>query len=265
MKQYFRYLSFLLLTVWSAQAFALDEIDRFAKKCDFYTEKGFGADSLAALKKNRNELRKAKVPIQMSFADCESVKYIIELENGTKDTIESAFPTNSDPDVKGDRFDWNSASPIPQFWYFTYGAWEDAGWVLIDKVDGRKIGSPQDCATATFSKQSSSFAVICEGSYSNTIPSIYIFRKSGNNKIWSEPIEIKSCNEQAYFVSRKFEFIDPSTLILEGDCRLSAVHGRAIVSGKKWVKIKLLVQITEKNLKVKSNGATTKVDWDSVN
>ena len=84
-----------------------------------------------------------------------------------------------------------------------------------------------------------------------------------SSEIWSKPIEMQKCNEYSSFVPRKFEFIDNATLNLEGDCRLSAVRGNSIVRGKKWVKIKAVIQISEDSLKVKSNGVTRKIDWYS--
>lgn len=263
MNQYFRYLSFLLLTAWSAQAFALDEIDRFAKRCDFYTQQGFGADSLAALKKDRNELRNAKVPIRMSFADCESIKYIVDLKNSAKVTIESAYPTNGDPDVKGLRFDWNPASPSPRFWYFTYGGWEDVGWVLIDKMSGQKIESKTECDPTDFAIGENLLAVVCTGIYENQTPTVYMVDIKKTKEIWSKPITIEKCNENSSFVSRRFEFVNRSTFSLEGDCHLSTVRGKEMILGKKWAKVKFMIQISEDSLKVKSNGVTEKVDWDS--
>lgn len=263
--QYFRLLSFLVFTIWSAQAFALDDVDRFAKKCDFYTEVGFGADSLAAIKKNRNQLHLAKVPIQMSFANCEAIKYVIKLKNDSSVSLESAYPTNADPDVKGSRYEWDSASPSPQFWYFTYGGWEDAGWMLIDKTDGRKIGSSTECAYPLIKVKSNLIAVICNGAYENTVPSLYFVDVKKSSEVWSKPVEIPQCNENSSFVSRKFEFINRTTLKLEGDCRLSAVLGNSIALGEKWVKVKAIIQISEDGLKVKSNGEVRLVDWHSAN
>ena len=264
MKQYFRYLSLLLLTVLSTQAFALDDIDRFAKKCDFYTEVGFGADSLAYQKKQRNELRRAGVPIRMSFASCEAIKYIIKLKNGSSVSLESAYPTNSDPDVKGSRYGWESDSPSPQFWYFTYGGWEDAGWVLIDKIDGRKIESGTDCSDHQIEMNANFLAVICSGAYENTTPTLYVLDFKRANEVWSNPVQIPMCNEGSKLVSQKFEFANYSTFILEGNCRLSEIRGNAIVRGKKWVKVKLEAQISEEGIHIKSNGLTEKISWQSV-
>lgn len=263
MKYYFRYLSLIVLIVWSAQAFALDEIDRFAKKCDLFESKDIGFYPREGLRSAKKILRQAKVPIHLSFADCKAIKHVIQLENGSTVTLESSYSSNSEPDDKGESHIWNPKSPSVNYWRFdTYG-WEWNGFLLINKITGRKFTEPNECHANSMSMMDEMLAVVCQGSYENTVPTLYVLNGKNEKVIWSQPFEIPRCNEGAHYVSRKFEFIDNATLNLEGDCRLSAVRGNSIVRGKKWVKIKAVIQISEDSLKVKSNGVTRKIDWYS--
>ena len=261
MKHYFRYLSLLVLTFWNTQTFAIDEIDRFAKRCDFYTEAEYGTKSLIEIRKNRNTLRLAKVPIQMSFADCEAIKYVVKLPNGSSVSLESAYPTNSDPEVKGSRYAWDANSPSSKYWYFTYGGWEDVGWMLIDKVTGRKIESKTECFAPEISIRKNLMALICTGTYENRSATIYIVNTAKDETVWSKPIAIQNCKHpdeylnMNYFVAKKFDFINSTTLRVEGDCSMTES------SGEKWFKVKQLVTISHDSLKSISNGVITKFDW----
>lgn len=261
MKDYFRSFAIAALMFWSAQAFAVDEIDRFAKKCDFYTEAEYGTKSLAEIRKNRNVLRRAKVPIKMSFADCEAIKYVVKLPNGSSVSLEGAYPTNSDPDVKGLRYAWDSSSPSSKYWYFTYGGWETVGWILIDKVTGRKIKSQTECFAPEFSIRKNLMALICTGTYENRSPTIYIVDTAKDETVWSKPIAIHNCKHpdeylnMNYFVAKKFNFINSTTLRVEGDCSMTES------SGQKWVIVKQLVTVNEDGVKSISNGVITEIGW----
>lgn len=263
MKHYFRYLPLLVLAFWSAQTFALDEIDRFAQKCDLFKSGDYNIKSM--YRRQVNELTKAKIPIKMSFEHCDFIRYVVQLKNGSTTVIENGFPTNKDPDNKESSYSWNPISPSKNYWLFNEGGWEWAGWVLVDKTTGRKITSKTECANHEMRGNGDFLAVICSGAYENTIPTVYVVNLKKTKEIWSQPIELQKCNEHAKFVYQKFEFINQSTLHLEGNCRLSMVRGNEIVKSKKWVKVKTLIQISEDGLKVKSEGVAEKIDWDIKN
>ena len=263
MKQHFRYLFFSLLMLCSLQVFALDEVDRFAKKCDLYNAPKSDLKPKVYLRKEKRTLDAANVPIRMSFKDCKSIKHLVQLRNGKTVTLESGFPTNENPDNKGESYTWNSNSPSENYWRFDKSGWEWNGFVLINKMTGKSVTETSECVVNEMRMQNGLFAIICSGAYENTIPTLYIVDIQVTKEIWSNPIVIQKCNEDSTFVSRKFEFINRSTLSLEGDCLLSEIRGNAIVRGKKWVKVKLEAQISEEGIHVKSNGLTEKISWQS--
>lgn len=265
MKYYFRYLSLIVLIVWSAQAFALDEIDRFAKKCDLFESKDIGFYPRDGLRSEKKILRQAKVSIHLSFADCKAIRHVIQLENGSTVTLESSYSTNSEPDDKGESHIWNPKSPSLNYWRFdTYG-WEWNGFLLINKITGRKFTEPNECHANSMSMMDEMLAVVCQGSYENTVPTLYVLNGKNEKVIWSQPFEIPRCNEGAHYVSRKFEFKNSSTLIMVGDCRPTTVKGNAIVRGTNWVKVNVGIQISVDGLKVNVNGKSTKVNWNTAN
>lgn len=261
MKQYFRCLSFVILMVCSAQAFAFDEIDRFAKKCDLYIEPKSDLRPKQYLRKEKKTLKTANVPIRMSFEDCKAIKHIIKLKNGTAASVESSYSTNADPDNKGSRYSWSSFSPSSKYWFFTYYGWEDGGWLLIDKIDGRKIQSKTECPEPNdLIYQNNHIAVICQGNYENENPTIYVLKIDGKRDVWSKSIEIENCvSEGSYasFTSSKFEFVNASTLRVVGKCDLSQKN---VV--KKAVKVNDTIIFDEIGLTVKSKKRVTKVEWD---
>lgn len=263
MKHYSRYLLLLAMTFFSMQAFAVDDIDRFSKKCDLFKDGDYNIKSW--YRSRVKELVTANVPIKISFDRCDFIRYVIQLRNGSSTEIESGFPTNEDPDNKNSTYSWNPNSPSKNYWLFNEGGWEWAGWVLVEKTTGRRITSKTECANYEMRAMGDLLAVICSGAYENTIPTVYVVNFMKSNEVWSKPIPLQKCNEDSEFALRKFTFVNPTKLNIEGDCRLSTDRGNIRLLGKKWVKVKANIEIFEGNLIVKSESLVTKVDWKVAN
>ena len=261
MKQYFRYLTFLLLTVWSAQAFALDEIDRFVKRCEILTDSDFNKENIKNIKEQKKLLRHAAVPIHLSFADCNSVKHIIKLENGHQITVESHYSSKSNDDYRNTWYSWSQHSPSPKYWLFTYYGM-GGGWALINKNDGQRIHPNSECGDSNdLVMRANYLAVICQqGSYQNHTPTLYILKISDKStNVWSKPIVIQNCDKEGFhsmLITSKFKFVSDSTLRVIGKCELSNK------SSQKFIKVDKTVQFDENGLTVKSDRGNRPVEWD---
>lgn len=261
MKQYFRCLSLVVLLLWSAQAFASDEIDRFVKRCEILSKTNDDKYLIANLKKEQRLLRKAAVPIRLSFDDCERVKHIIKLKNGLETSVDSYYSSKSNDDYRNTRSSWSQYSPSPKYWLFTNTGFGDT-WTLINKTDGSLIGAMSECDIRDLIMSKNYFAFICQdGSYSNQEPTLYVGKINEASKVTlSKSIEIKNCvseGSHASFTSSKFEFLNASTLRVIGTCDLSRKN---VV--KKTVKVNDTIIFDESGLTVKSKNSVIKIEWN---
>jgi hypothetical protein len=269
MRQYLRYFFLLVLMLWNVQAFAADEIDRFAKKCDLFDMPTHGFNAKASLKKEANALNQAKVPIRMSFSDCASIKYIIKLENGTNVSLESAFPTKENPDNKGESYTWNSNSPSENYWRFDKHGWECNGFLLVNKTTGREITETTECRANVMRMQNDLLALVCEGAYENSFPSLYIVDIGKKKTLWSEALRLKECQEYDVFASSRFEFTSINILNVAGECQqrdyeFSEAKKDYFFKVGRRSKVKdFSVKITSEGLVTRFAGKETTVNWKS--
>lgn len=269
MKQYFRCLSFVILMVCSVQAFAFDEIDRFAKKCDLYSEPKSDLRLKVYLKKAKRTLDAANVPIRMSFKDCKSIKHIVQLKNGKEITLESGFATNENPDNKAESYTWNSNSPSKSYWRFDTSGWEWNGFVLINKVTGQSVTETSECHVNEMRMRSDLLAIVCEGAYENTFPSLYIVDLGKKAALWSEALLLNGCKENDAFVSSRFEFVSNHVLNIAGECQqrdyeYSKTKKVYFFRVKRRSEVKeLAVTISSKGLNANGAGKAFGVKWSS--
>lgn len=260
MNQYSRYLSLAVLLLLCAQAFASDEIDRFVKRCEILSKTDDDKYLIVNLKKEQRLLRKAAVPIRLSFADCERVKHIIKLKNGLETSVDSYYSSKSNDDYRNTRSSWSRYSPSPKYWNFTNTGFGQY-WTLINKTDGSQIRVGSECDDRDLIMHRNFVAVICQdGSYSNREPTLYVGKINEESKVTWRRIEIQNCASDEFyssFTSSKFEFVNAKTLRVVGTCDLSRKN---VV--KKTVKVNDTIIFDESGLTVKSKSSVTKVQWD---
>lgn len=267
MPQLFRLFAFVLFLLSSTRVFALDEVDRFAKKCDlFHGQKDFFEDPKRYYRKQTVTLKRAAVPIRLSFDTCK-LEYIIQLKNGTTTVVEHSYPTNADPDNKGTTNHWNPKSPSKKYWYFESGGWEWGGFVLVEKATGRQIKETSECGYHQMKLRGKLLAIVCGGNYENIVPAFYVVDFSKKELVWSNPIPLNTCQEHDAFVPSQFEFTSPKDFHIAGECQ-----ARDYFYSEREKTILFKIQRREKiksfNVRVDSNGLSanvkgrkTKVTW----
>lgn len=233
----------------SAEALVDVTVKSFVKRCNVYVNAESRDNASVRLTRERAKLRKHKVPISLHLADCENAHYKIGLRNGGVTLITFGYPTNEDPDYKGDQYEWTADSPSSDFWRFDFYGWEWGGWVLVDKRTGRKIETKTECGGGAVNLIKNYIATMCSGAYENKVDTLYIADMGSEPVNWSKGIQQGLCPNDERFSLYEFQSQKPGMFAIEYQCESGAV-------------VKAVFSVDNSGLKSLIRGVNRHWEWD---
>lgn len=243
------WLLFVVPAQGSARALVDSTVKSFVKRCDVFVNTKNQKDTGARLTEERRKLAAQKVPITIHLDDCENTRYKIQLKNGGVALVTFGYPTNADPDYKGDRYEWVTDSPSSEYWRFNSYAWGSAGWLLVHQKSGKKIETNTECIGGDIFIGTRYVATMCAGVYVNEVDTLYVADISSEPVRWSKGLQHGFCPNDERFSLYEFQSPKPGAFAIEYGCDSGGI-------------VKASFRVDDLGLNSRIRGVNRRWEWD---